>query len=633
MIIDFNWDGTLSLSEPVSTFAEKSANGPRWGRRRTSTQLRTTTFQCLPIVIENEAGSVRSGKKPDGTPWSTVMTHPYGYIAKTSGIDQEGIDCFLGPNENSQRVHIVRIKEPATGLLDEHKVFLGFDEPEDVKRVFQNNYDNPNYFEDQEEMTMKDFLHFIGWAAVPDLQLDDKSQVPTIYMLRHAHSEDNGTDDPSTQRVRGSRDVEPDAQGIAEAERIGQEFLGIPIVKIYTSGKKRARIVADAIARATGAPVEIDPSAESWNRGEMEGCQVSSVMELMRHYADNPDEVPPGGESRNAWLAKFGTDLRAKMNEVETKRIAIAYVTHLSDIMAVPAVVENDPDLLPFPSIKFRTCEMLVLTKPGKDWKWKRYVHLSDRLNPIDIGGYRHILDRVAHHLHLLLRDAAPGSRLLASDYIRKVSRVPDRLDELNALVCGDSLTDAQLAARIAGCVAPAFIYGHDAVMQEYNKYQVLPMDNPWQDPPTGGFQPNNYPAPAMYQPDMWPPPVGSRVENPTPSPSLQMPWAPAVTAIGKRAAFDFAQWTLSREMSQLPEDSFPVELGDAADEIDPNEFNLEADILQQAIGAAGLPLAQLSREIAHTAMNMGRKHAVKELGSRVNKVKLREGIIAAEFA
>ena len=632
MEITFNWDGTLSLTEPASTFAEKSAIGPRWGSKRTPTpKLRTTTFQGLPIVIENEAGSVRSGKKPDGTPWSTVMTHAYGYIARTSGIDQDGIDVFLGPNESSDRVHIVRIKEPSLGGLDEHKVFLGFDEPEDVKRVFQNNYDNPNYFEAQEEMSMKDFLHFIGWAAIPDLQLDDKPPTPTIYMVRHAHSEDNGDpNDPSTQRVRGSRDVQPDAQGIAEAERIGQEFIGIRVDKIYTSGKRRARIVADAISRATGAPVEIDPSAESWNRGELEGCQVSSVMELMRHYADNPDEVPPGGESRNAWLAKFGTDLHAKMNETETKRIAIVYVTHLSNIMAVPAVVENDPDLLPFPSVKFRTCEMLALTKPGKEWKWKRYVHLADRLNPIDQGSHRAILDRVSHQLHLLLRDAAPGTQLMAADYIRKVSHVPDRLDDLNALVCGDSLIDAQLAARIAGCIVPAFTYGHDAVLQEYNKFQVLPVDNPWQDPPTGGFQPNNYPAPAINQPDVWPPPVGSRVENATPSPVLQSPWAPAVTALGKRAAFDFAQWTLSREMSQLPDDSFPVELA-AAD--DPNEFNLEADMLQNAIGAAGLPLAQLSREIAHTAMNMGRKRGIKELQSHVQKVTLKQGIVAAEFA
>ena len=356
-------------------------------------------------------------------------------------------------------------------------------------------------------------------------------------------------------------------------------------------------------------------------------------MELMRHYAEHPDEVPPGGEARNAGLQKFGVDLKAKMNETETKRIAIVYVTHLSNIMAVPAVVTNDADLLPFPSSKFKTCEMLILTKSGKDWKWKRYVHLSDRLNPIDQAAHRRVLDGVAHQLHLLLRDAAPGTQLLAADYIRKVSHVPDRLDDLNALVCGDSLIDSQLAARIAGCVAPAFIYGRNAVLQEYNKFQVLPVDNPWQDPPTGGFQPDNYPAPAMYQPDTWPPPVGSRVENAPPSPSLQTPWAPAVSALGKRAAFDFAQWTLSREMSQLPDESFPVELGEAVEENDPNEFNLEADLLQNAIGAAGLPLAQLSREIAHTAVNMGRKQGIKELKGHVCLVSLKQGIIAAEFA
>ena len=57
----------------------------------------------------------------------------------------------------------------------------------------------------------------------------DPGAVEGAGVVRHAHVADNGTDDPSTQIVRGSRDVEPDSQGLAEAERIGRSVVSRPV--------------------------------------------------------------------------------------------------------------------------------------------------------------------------------------------------------------------------------------------------------------------------------------------------------------------------------------------------------------------------------------------------------------------
>ena len=618
MELTLTWDGQLTLSD------EPSQDAVSWSKPY------QTMVHGLPVFIENPRGTTRSGKNREGTPWSITMTHHYGRIEKTAGFDNEAVDVFIGDDADSQDVHVIRTQDPITNTMDEEKCVLCCRDPGKAKQIFLDNYSDSRFYGGQTHMTMEEFKHFIGWAAKPDLRLADKPPLPQVLLVRHAHVADNGTDDPSTQLVRGSRDVEPDAQGLEEAERIGREFSGMAIGKIYTSGKQRARIVADAISRATGAPVEVDPALESWARGEMEGCPVSAVMERMQYYAEHPDEVPPGGEARNAWLQKFGVDLKAKMNETETSGKMIVGVTHLSNIMAVPAIVTGDTDLLPFPGQKFKTCEMLALTKPGKDWKWKRYVTLSDRLQPVDSAAHKRVLESTAQRVHAILRDAAPGTRVLAGEYVRSFGSTPPATEqglvELNDLLGARMPVDASLAKSVADAVRPAFLFGHDAVIQEYEKVQAMP--SPWQDPPQG-FNPANFPAPAIdggtervYAP------LGTNVAQPTPPEGLQAPWAQSIAAVGKRGAFDFAAWTLSREMSQLPEDSYPVGLDGPYEQ----EFNLEADILQNAMANSGLPLRQLAREIAHQALNEGRRQALKELGNRVYSLQLRDGIVTGEY-
>jgi hypothetical protein len=88
------------------------------------------------LIIENPAGSIRSGTNSDGTTWSNQMAHSYGYFAGTNGADGDCIDCFVGPNLDADMSYVVNQNDPSTGAFDEHKVMLGFASQDDAEQGY-----------------------------------------------------------------------------------------------------------------------------------------------------------------------------------------------------------------------------------------------------------------------------------------------------------------------------------------------------------------------------------------------------------------------------------------------------------------------------------------------------------------
>lgn len=86
----------------------------------------------LTISIENPAGTVRKkGWKP--------LAHHYGYILRTEGRDGEHLDCFIGPNADSEIVFVVD-QQHASGRFDEHKAMIGFTSKRAAKKGYLANY-------------------------------------------------------------------------------------------------------------------------------------------------------------------------------------------------------------------------------------------------------------------------------------------------------------------------------------------------------------------------------------------------------------------------------------------------------------------------------------------------------------
>lgn len=104
------------------------------------TKDNTREFAGMPIVIEWDEGDIRKGKTEEGKEWERIMAAPYGYILGTTGAgDKEGVDVYLGANENAPNVFVIeQLKDD--GSFDEYKTMLGFDTLEEARDMYLKHY-------------------------------------------------------------------------------------------------------------------------------------------------------------------------------------------------------------------------------------------------------------------------------------------------------------------------------------------------------------------------------------------------------------------------------------------------------------------------------------------------------------
>jgi len=96
-------------------------------------------FKGIPLVIENEPGSFRSGIGENGKKWFSRIKNYYGYIPKTEGADGDEIDVFLGDKLNASRVFVVnQLKDD--NMFDEIKIIFGVETEEEAKALYLQNY-------------------------------------------------------------------------------------------------------------------------------------------------------------------------------------------------------------------------------------------------------------------------------------------------------------------------------------------------------------------------------------------------------------------------------------------------------------------------------------------------------------
>jgi hypothetical protein len=112
------------------------------------------SFQGLRIAVENKAGSTRSGKDKDGKPWHTLMKAPYGYIQGSKGADDEGVDCYVGPDKQATHAYVVHQKKE-DGSYDEDKVMLGCASKEDARKLYLVHYNTDRFLGPIKEVPME----------------------------------------------------------------------------------------------------------------------------------------------------------------------------------------------------------------------------------------------------------------------------------------------------------------------------------------------------------------------------------------------------------------------------------------------------------------------------------------------
>jgi probable phosphoglycerate mutase len=108
-----------------------------------------------------------------------------------------------------------------------------------------------------------------------------------IVLVRHGETHCNAA------RILQRPEIPLSARGLAQAERLAERLARIPVGRILASDLARARMTAEAVARVTGAPLDLDALLQERNFGDLRGTPYAELE--VDPFA--PGYVPPGGES------------------------------------------------------------------------------------------------------------------------------------------------------------------------------------------------------------------------------------------------------------------------------------------------------------------------------------------------
>jgi len=108
-----------------------------------------------------------------------------------------------------------------------------------------------------------------------------------IGLVRHGETESNAA------RILQWPDTPLSARGLEQSERLARRLARLPIGRIVSSNYARARMTAECVARATGAPLELDAGLQERNFGDLRGTPYAQLD--CDPFA--PGYTPPGGES------------------------------------------------------------------------------------------------------------------------------------------------------------------------------------------------------------------------------------------------------------------------------------------------------------------------------------------------
>lgn len=100
---------------------------------------RTAEFRGIPVDIELEIGDIKLGTGPDGEKWQQKMQCEYGYIKNIMGADKEGLDCYVGDDQETEKVFVIHQLKHNGKDFDEDKIIFGINNAEDAKQTWMNH--------------------------------------------------------------------------------------------------------------------------------------------------------------------------------------------------------------------------------------------------------------------------------------------------------------------------------------------------------------------------------------------------------------------------------------------------------------------------------------------------------------
>lgn len=265
----------------------------------------------LSIAIETPKGAERRGKNRDGQAWSVTMPVHYGYILRTEGRDGDHVDCFVGPNPESEIVYVVDQTTPG-GRFDEHKCLIGFTTEEDAVGAYLASYsdDAVQRVRDVTAMTVDQFK---AWLGAGD------TREPVAEQVSRYERSWNEADHPRGQ---------PDNAG-QFAEKEGSSERGKRQREKYPVKFSDEVIVGEGVPWGRGNLEEIEARMTESESQEfahaLENARDSWVDEQMSEYdpfdyIDWDEEFGPEFEDEEGYADDTLPEVRARMKELTDER-------------------------------------------------------------------------------------------------------------------------------------------------------------------------------------------------------------------------------------------------------------------------------------------------------------------------
>lgn len=126
-----------------------------------------------------------------------------------------------------------------------------------------------------------------------------------ILLIRHGETDWN-----TERRLQGHLDVALNAEGVRQAQALGQALRGEPLDAIFASDLSRARQTAEAIAAGRGMSVQIEPGLRERCYGAFEGLRHEDIRQRYPEayaawQARELDARMPAGEQPGETLREF----------------------------------------------------------------------------------------------------------------------------------------------------------------------------------------------------------------------------------------------------------------------------------------------------------------------------------------
>ena len=117
-----------------------------------------------------------------------------------------------------------------------------------------------------------------------------------LYLIRHGETPWN-----VEGRYQGQLDPPLNERGRQQAQETARRLAPLGFEAIYSSDLKRAFQTAEALARETGLPIQIDPRLREINQGQWQGVLIDDIcarwpQELHSWRHEPWQHQPPGGE-------------------------------------------------------------------------------------------------------------------------------------------------------------------------------------------------------------------------------------------------------------------------------------------------------------------------------------------------